>query len=114
MPRPIKRRFVCSKPKFNLFGPPNSNEYIFLNLEEYETIRLIDYEGMTQEECSHLMNVARTTVQKIYDDARKKIANAMINGKTIKIEGGNYMICDNEQPNGKCNNLNCNRFREKR
>ena len=59
----------------HVFGPIGNADIdgeITMALEEYETIRLIDYEGLTQEECSERMNVARTTVQRIYSDARKK------------------------------------------
>ncbi|MFA7689118.1 MAG: DUF134 domain-containing protein [Bacilli bacterium] len=112
MPRPIKRRIICSEPKINIFGPPNYNryQYINMNLEEYETIRLIDYKNLTQEECAELMGVARTTIQKIYDDARKKIADAIVNGKTIKIEGGNYTLCSSLPMGRYCNKTNCGRF----
>ena len=97
MARPIKARKICGKPKINMFGPVNhpKTSYIFMTLEEYETIRLIDYNNLTQEECAGFMEVARTTVQKIYEDARRKIADVLVNGKTLKIEGGNYRLCEN-------------------
>ncbi len=85
-------RRINSKPFYDQFGPkgvPNS-EFIDLSLDEYETIRLIDYENMTQEECANSMDVARTTVQRIYSIARNKIADALINGKTIVIENADY------------------------
>jgi len=65
-----------------------------MTVEEYETIRLIDLESLTQEECAEHMNVARTTVQAIYAEARSKIAQALIHGKSLIIEGGNYQVCD--------------------
>lgn len=113
MARPIKTRIVCSKPKISVFGPNNQSdfEFMLMSLEEYETIRLIDYNNLTQEETANFMNIARTTVQGIYDDARKKIADAIVNGKTIKIEGGNYSLCE-QLPMGKhCNRRNCQRFK---
>jgi predicted DNA-binding protein (UPF0251 family) len=114
MARPIKSRTICSEPKINIFGPRNLSEeiYIDMSLEEFEAIRLIDYNNLTQEECASFMGVARTTVQKIYDDARGKIADALVNGKILKIEGGNYHLCNN-MPHGKyCNRKNCKRFSE--
>ncbi|RCX16380.1 uncharacterized protein DUF134 [Anaerobacterium chartisolvens] len=63
-------------------------------MDEYETIRLIDLQGFTQEECSEQMNIARTTVQRIYNDARKKLADCLVNGKVLVIEGGDFKLCD--------------------
>ena len=80
----------------------DEEQYVTMTVDEYETIRLIDLEGLTQEECSNQMNVARTTVQSIYNDARKKIAESVVNGKVLKIEGGDYQLCDrNVRPCGK-------------
>ncbi len=97
MPRPIKWRNVCCMPKHNRFGPIGCNKTtntIQMTVDEYETIRLIDLEGFTQEECSKQMNVARTTVQGIYIEARKKLARALINSEELVIEGGEYRLCD--------------------
>ena len=98
MARPRKRRRVCCLPESNLFGPLNKEFFekqsITMTVEEYETIRLIDQEGLTQEECAERMNVARTTVQRIYSGARKKIARSLVDGNTLRIEGGDYKLCD--------------------
>ena len=92
MPRPQKRRRIGWKPHYNEFGPKGVGNvgFIELSLAEYETIRLIDKEGMTQEECAKSMEVARTTVQGIYREARKKIASALIDGLTLVVEGTDY------------------------
>ena len=74
---------------------------IIMQVEEYETIRLIDLEGLTQEECAERMDVARATVQKIYFDARKKIADSIINGNVLRIEGGDYRLYDACDPSMK-------------
>lgn len=98
MPRPMKWRKVCCLPESNRFGPldcpADTNNYVNMTVDEYETIRLIDLEGFTQEECAKQMNVARTTVQGIYIEARKKIASSLVNGKILLIEGGEYRLCD--------------------
>lgn len=96
MPRPQKKRYVCCMPKSNCFVPVESNEsdIIIMSVDEYETIRLIDLENCTQQECAEQMHIARTTVQGIYNDARKKIADAIVNGKKLKITGGDYRLCD--------------------
>lgn len=98
MPRPRKWRKVCQLPQSNLFGPLASNndsrKVVTMSVEEYETIRLIDLEGLKQEECASQMNVARTTVQRIYNDARVKLAEVLVNGCLLKIEGGDYILCN--------------------
>ena len=64
-----------------------------MSIEEYETIRLIDLQGFMQEEAAEQMNIARTTVQRIYNDAREKLAQSLVNGKVLRIEGGDYLLC---------------------
>lgn len=101
MPRPRKRRRVCCLPNSNRFGPLNNKvkreHFINMTVDEYETIRLIDLKRFTQEECSKQMNIARTTVQGIYNNARKKLAESLVNGKILKIEGGDYKLCNGSQ-----------------
>lgn len=112
MARPRKWRKVCCIPESTLFGPINSgniNGEIAMAVEEYETIRLIDFEGLTQEECAERMNVARTTVQRIYSDARKKLATALVNGSTLRIEGGDYKLYDDSERRYGCGR--CRRHR---
>lgn len=95
MSRPQRKRKVCRLPKFSKFGPENhSNQTVILNVDEYETIRLIDLESLTQQECAKQMGVARTTVQSIYEQARYKIAQCIVRGYSLKIEGGNYCFDD--------------------
>ena len=103
MPRPCKRRRVCFEPACKLFAPAGSMENVptvTLTLDEFETIRLIDHEGMSQEECAISMNVARTTAQAIYGSARMKLASALVNGFAVRIEGGDYVLCN--ENNGAC------------
>ena len=73
---------------------------IVLTVDEYETIRLLDKKGYSQEQCAESMQIARTTVQRIYEIARKKIADALIDGHPLKIEGGDLRICDG--PSNDC------------
>lgn len=92
-------------PESNLFGPLNSSDIeneIIMTVEEYETIRLIDLENLTQEECADRMKVARTTVQKIYSEARKKISKSLVLGFVLKIEGGDYKLYDETEQNYSC------------
>jgi len=106
MPRPRKWRKVCCLPESDSFGPLNAarnrEHFVIMTIDEYETIRLIDLQGFTQEECSRQMNVARTTVQGIYNEARRKIAESLVNGKVLKIEGGDYQLCDGQEKVCRC------------
>lgn len=97
MARPMKGRTVCCLPERNKFGPldlpVNAENRVIMTIDEYEAIRLIDLEGFTQEECAMQMNVARTTIQGIYSEARKKLAKLLVEGKMLSIEGGEYRLC---------------------
>lgn len=98
MPRPKRCRKVCSMPRVSEFLPTGeSADFIVLTVDEYESIRLIDKQGFSQEECAAYMQVARTTAQQIYNSARKKIASALVDGKGLRIEGGDYRLCDGNE-----------------
>lgn len=116
MPRPRKGKKVCCLPEINLYGPLKlpqvERKTVFMSVEEYETIRLIDLEKLTQEECSERMQVARTTIQRIYTNAREKIAESLVNGDILKIEGGDYTLySEMEKPMGcgRCRRIRCGR-----
>ena len=95
MPRPIKTRLISGFPEYCRFAPQERCfETVTLSLDEYETIRLIDYMQLSQEQCAAQMQVARTTVTAIYDAARRKIADCLINGKQLNISGGNYRVAE--------------------
>ncbi|WP_167957037.1 DUF134 domain-containing protein [Anaerosporobacter faecicola] len=96
MPRPKKCRRVCREPSFDSFSPNGipTEGVISLSVDEYEVLRLLDYEKMTQEECATQMEVARTTITDMYNQVRFKIADAIVNGKQLVIGGGNYKVCD--------------------
>ena len=111
MPRPVKSRKVCYYPQIQAFHPisdDDNKDSIVLWIEEYETIRLIDKEGFSQEQCSAFMQIARTTVQRIYETARQKIATALVEGRPLRIEGGDYTICDGQ--NLDCGHYACEKY----
>lgn len=100
MPRPTKCRRICALPQMREFGPlqpGNEQGAVVLSVDEYEVIRLIDWLDMNQEECAAQMEVARTTVQAIYTSARRKLADALVNGRMLRIDGGNYRVCPRQQ-----------------
>ena len=94
MPRPCKQRRICAEPACGQFGPSHggNGQTVIMAVDEFETIRLIDLEGFTQEQCASQMNVARTTVQAIYSSARQKLADCLVNEKELVIQGGDYIL----------------------
>lgn len=100
MPRPRKCRKVCSMPKAKEFKPTGcstTEPAVMMTVDEYEAIRLIDKEGFSQEDCGEYMHIARTTVQLIYSNARRKLAEALVDGRPLRIEGGDYQLCDGSE-----------------
>ncbi len=72
----------------------DAEEKVVLTLDEFETIRLVDYEKQTHGQCAAQMDISRTTVTEIYESARQKIADSLVNGKRLVIEGGDYRMCN--------------------
>ncbi len=93
-PRPTRLRKISNPPLisgFKPYGAKNSNgktEAVFLHFEEYEALRLCDYELLNHLQASIIMDVSRPTLTRIYAKARQKIAEALVQGKQIIIEGG--------------------------
>ncbi len=92
MPRPFRCRRIERLPVYRSFSPDDaaSDENVLMTVDEFEALRLLDNEGLTQEACASRMNIARTTVTAIYDSARKKVADALVNGKRLLITGGHF------------------------
>ena len=102
MPRPTKCRKVCHFPQTREFFPVREGADptpVVLTIDEYEAVRLIDNEGLSQEQCGLSMCIARTTVQKIYDSARAKLAAALVDGRPLRIEGGEIRLCRGDEAN---------------
>lgn len=90
-----KPREVFSLPQNLGFRPVSNHEgkpTVILTVDEYEAIRLVDKEGISQEECGVYMNISRATVQRIYAAARRKIAQSLVEGLPLQIEGGDYQL----------------------
>ncbi len=95
MARPTKCRRICHFPAQTEFAPSDGGrgEPIVMSFDEYEALRLIDLEGLSQEECGERMQIARTTAQKICESARRKLALMLSEGRELRIEGGEVTLC---------------------
>ena len=96
MPRKQRCRWIDGYPDHWEFSPEevSDKESVVLSLDEFETIRLLDREGLTQEQCAERMGIARTTVTSIYESARRKVADALVDGRRLLIRGGYYQLND--------------------
>ncbi len=90
MARPKKKRNISLFPTSSEFVATrcDNRNKVSLSIDEFEVIKLLDYENLSQEEAAYRMNVARTTVTSIYDKARKKLANFLIEGRRLVIQNG--------------------------
>ena len=96
MSRPTKWRRVAFIPEVTYFKPAGIPlqvlEEVCLSVEEAEAIRLKDLGGLEQEDCAQKMNISRPTFQRLLGSARQKIADALLEGKAIRIEGGKFEL----------------------
>ena len=97
MPRPPRCRRICDAPQVDTFCPQGHEEAapILLTLDEY--IRLVDLEQRTHQQCAAQMDISRSTVQEIYESARRKIAACLVYGRKLVITGGSYRICGGQE-----------------
>lgn len=95
MARPSKARRVCRLPSFRRFLPAGVpvQRQVQLTVEEYESLRLIDYLGLTQQEAAAQMEISRSALQSTYAEARKKLAMFLVEGRQLEIQGGEYTLC---------------------
>jgi predicted DNA-binding protein (UPF0251 family) len=94
MPGRRRCRRVGQQPSFTAFSPAETSntapEEAVLSIDEFEAVRLKDLEGLDQIECAAMMEISQPTFHRLVISARRKIADALTHGKTIKIEGGHY------------------------
>jgi predicted DNA-binding protein (UPF0251 family) len=92
MPRPKKTRFVSAYPTISAFVPRGVefNEEVLITLEEFEAIRLSDFEHLDQETAAQMMGVSRHTYGRLLSQGRSIVADALVTGKGLRIEGGQY------------------------
>ncbi len=107
-PRPLRLRKVSNPPVISGLKPYGGkatdgvHDVIFLHLEEYEAVRLCDHEQMNHQQASAFMAVSRPTLTRIYARARQKIADALVNGKQLIIEGGKIYFDSDWYTCGSC------------
>ena len=96
MPRPRKWRCVSAMPSVTYFKPAGIPmrilEEVCLSVDEAEALRLKDLEGLEQEEGAEKMGISRPTFQRILASARQKVTDGLLNGKAIRIEGGDFEL----------------------
>lgn len=94
MPRPKKKRKINNPPKMHGFKPFGiafcDTEHIIMQYDEYETVKLVIYDNLPQDEAADRMAVSRPTLTRIYNSALKKIARGFVEGKSIIIKGGDF------------------------
>ncbi len=108
MIKPRKNRSVLYPPGFTYFKPQGVSlknlDEIGMTVDEYEAIRLSDYENLKHEEAALKMEISRPTFTRLINTARKKVAKALVSGSAIKIEGGNYIFLKNRVKCNSCGN----------
>lgn len=98
--RPKKYRIVHLDPKISQFSPrgrPGRPNEVSLSMDEFEALRLADHMGLPQKEAAKSMHISQQTFSRILRRAHRNIANALVNGNTIRIQGGHYVISSREE-----------------
>ena len=92
--RPRKKKIIHEQPRIDHFSPrgrPGRPEEVVITIEEYETIRLSDELGLPQKKAAHMMGISQQSFSRMIRNARRMIADAIVNAKIIRIEGGDYI-----------------------
>jgi uncharacterized protein len=100
LPRPCCQRRIAGSPKASAFKPVGVRmcevEEVFLALDEFEALRLADLDGSYQEQAAVEMGISRPTFSRIIEAAHRKVADAIVHGKVLRIEGG--PVTESERP----------------
>ena len=125
MVRPRRFRRVHSKPNITFFKPAGVRmvdlEESVISIDEFEAVRLKDFENLDQDDCAKKMDISQPTFHRLILSARKKISEAIVKGKAIKIEGGHFKVSSSQKlcvchdcgfsltkkPGSPCFTLNC-------
>ena len=98
--RPKKYRLVRYDPRISQFSPrgkPGRPDEVYLTMDEFEAIRLADFIGLEQKESARSMNISQQTFSRVLKKGRKTLADSMVNGKVIKIQGGYYAMATRQK-----------------
>jgi len=111
MPRPFSCRRIAGRPAAPIYKPVGIPlrvlDEVVLNLDEFEAIRLADLGGSYQEKAAEQMRVSRPTFSRILESAHRKLADALVHGKALRIEGGPVQVAGfrccrlHDQPSGR-------------
>lgn len=109
MPRRQRNRKISQPPLMKGYRPFGmlkcKKEVVKLTFEEYESIRLVGYENLSQEQASEKMGVSRPTLTRVYNKAISNLSKALVEGKTLEIDGGNYELVEDWFRCRKCHKL---------
>ncbi len=92
--RPKKKKIIREQPRIDHFSPrgrPGRPDEVIVTMEEYEALRLHDYLGMQQKDAAKMMGISQQSFSRIVREARKKVSDAIVNAKIIRIEGGDFI-----------------------
>ena len=116
MIKPRKNRSVLYPPGFTYFKPQGvameNLDEVSLTVDEYEAIRLSDYENLKHEEASIKMKISRPTFTRLVNTARNKVARALVSGSAIKIQGGSYVFLKNRLKCNACGSMWETKYRD--
>ena len=112
MPRPKRPRYIDAIPRVTEFSPRGTEPAgeVILSFEEFEAVRLIDYDGLDQARAADIMNVSRQTVGRILRAGRFKLAKALVAGCVLKVSGGCYRIDESRSGHGRHRHRRSGRF----
>lgn len=109
MPRPKRKRIISRLPNIEGFKPigipARHLKFLNLSIDEYESVKLTDYQGLNQEEAAEIMGVSRPTFTRIYESARKTIAKVLVEGKAMVISGGDVDFQEKVLSCKRCNRM---------
>lgn len=108
----MKRRCICAMPSFRCFAPEGASaeDCVQIGYDEFEVLRLMDYVHLSQAACAARMGVSRATVARLYERAREAVAEVLVCGKRLMIEGGDVFVCPGARPECAGGSHCCHRF----